>query len=303
MVGLSSNGNSGRGWTSKTLQTFIFEEGARLYRNLPWRQTFDPYAVWISETMLQQTQVHRVDGRWQRWLLDFPSLPELATASQMTVLTAWQGLGYNRRALNVHRAAKICVAEHAGCLPNSEKALLKLPGIGAATAAGIRIFAYEEPALYLETNVRATLLYYLFPDVPCVPDKELMIALASIQPVNRNRLRTFYYALLDIGAHLKRTQPNPSRRSATHIKQSRYEGSHRQKRAIILRILLAIPSGLSTADVVEILGEHELRSHRARPSAQEVCDILEELTCEGFLEKIRLSREHNKVAWKCKETT
>ena len=84
----------------------VLEQGKLLYRDLPWRNTRDPYAIWISEVMLQQTQVSRVDGRWQHWMQRFPNVPTLAAADSADVLDEWQGLGYNRRALSLHRAAQ-----------------------------------------------------------------------------------------------------------------------------------------------------------------------------------------------------
>ena len=293
---------TGTEWQPEQFCEFVLAEGARLYRDLPWRETRDAYAVWISEAMLQQTQVKRVDGRWQRWLLDFPTLASLAAAPTNAVLAAWQGLGYNRRALNVQKAAQTCVALHKGTLPQDEAALLALPGIGPATAAGIRIFAYEQPALYLETNVRAVLLHYLYPGAPKVPDKELLTALVAIQPSDNRLLRSFYYALLDIGADLKKKYPNPSRRSATHARQSRYEGSHRQKRAELLRILLdAFPEAVSTQEAAERLSAHEVAAKRMPVGLSDTEAILEELTKEGFSEKVSPQREQIEVAWKCKD--
>lgn len=138
----------------------VRERGRELYRDLPWRRTRDPYAIWISEVMLQQTQVSRVDGRWQRWLERFPTPAALAAAEPADVLDEWQGLGYNRRALAVHRAAQ-AVCEAGGQMPVPERDLVALPGIGPATAAGIRAFAFNLHGVYLETNVRTVLLHEL----------------------------------------------------------------------------------------------------------------------------------------------
>ena len=117
----------------------VLERGGELYRDLPWRRTRDPYEIWISEVMLQQTQTTRVDGRWQRWLERFPTIGALAASSPAEVLEEWQGLGYNRRALALLRAARE-VAEAGGAMPEGERELTALPGIGPATAAGIRAF-------------------------------------------------------------------------------------------------------------------------------------------------------------------
>ena len=141
---------------------FVAKKGRELYRDLPWRRTYDPYAIWISEVMLQQTQVSRVDGRWQRWLERFPTVDALAAAAPSDVLEEWQGLGYNRRALSVHRAAQ-AISEAGGVFPQDPKELVKLPGIGPATAAGICAFAFNLHGVYLETNVRTVFLHELYP--------------------------------------------------------------------------------------------------------------------------------------------
>lgn len=261
----------------------VRREGERLYRDLPWRRTRDPYAVWVSEAMLQQTQVSRVDGRWQRWLARFPSVEALAAADQADVLAEWQGLGYNRRALALKRAAE-AVADQGGEVPSSVDALVKLPGIGPATAAGIRAFAFDLPAVYLETNVRTVFLHELFPDAERVPDSALVPLVREACP--EEGARRWYYALLDYGAHLKRTVPNPSRRSASHTRQSAFEGSRRQKRAALVRLLLeareAGCEGLSLDDAVASLGVLERAKGRPEPSAELVLDLLSELSGEGF---------------------
>ena len=112
-----------------SFRQMVLERGADLYRDLPWRRSRDPYEVWISEVMLQQTQVSRVDGRWQRWLSRFPSIGALADAEAAEVLDEWQGLGYNRRALSVWNAARQ-VAEAGGAMPSEVSQLVALPGIG-----------------------------------------------------------------------------------------------------------------------------------------------------------------------------
>ena len=133
----------------------MLARGDELYRDLPWRHVDDPYAVLVSEIMLQQTQVARVGRFWERFLSAFPTVDALAAAAVPDVLELWQGLGYNRRALALKRTADRCAAEGAGRLPETYEGLLALPGIGPATAAGVVAFAYQRPAVYLETNVRS----------------------------------------------------------------------------------------------------------------------------------------------------
>ena len=121
--------------------------------------------------MLQQTQVARVMTRWEEWLERFPTVEALACAPTSEVLAAWQGMGYNRRALALKAAAEVVTRDHDGLFPHDAEAL---PGIGPATAQGIRAFAFDLPGVYLETNVRTVVLHHFFPDVPAVPDRELV---------------------------------------------------------------------------------------------------------------------------------
>ncbi len=279
----------------------VAKKGRELYRDLPWRRTYDPYAIWISEVMLQQTQVSRVDGRWQRWLEHFPTVDALAAAAPSDVLEEWQGLGYNRRALAVHRAAQ-AISEAGGVFPQDQKELVKLPGIGPATAAGIRAFAFNLHGVYLETNVRTVFLHELYPQAEEVPDSELIPLVELTCPASVSTAagtdtanaatteltpRSWYYALLDYGAYLKKTIPNPSRRSKSHVKQSRFEGSHRQKRAELLRVLLAHKDegGAEFETLHQELCQIEIHAGRETLDEQVTLGLLEELAKEGFCQK------------------
>lgn len=291
----------------ESFRTLVRSEGARLYRDLPWRRTRDPYAIWISEVMLQQTQVARVEARWDAWMERFPDVRSLAEAPAADVLDAWQGMGYNRRALNLKSAAEQIISEHAGELPRDAPALEALPGVGPATAQGIRSFAYDLPGVYLETNVRAVFLHHLLPDAEEVPDRELAPLVEAACPrapgeggagVARGRYgpyaepqdagdtpRSWYYALLDYGAQLKRTVPNPSRRSGEFSRQSRFEGSRRQKRAEVVRILLdarGAGEGLLTGEVAAELDRVERTAGREAAGGELAASLLEELAREGF---------------------
>ena len=282
--------------TSEELLAFratVRERGRELYRDLPWRRTRDPYAIWISEVMLQQTQVSRVDGRWQRWLERFPTPAALAEPAD--VLDEWQGLGYNRRALAVHRAAQ-AVCEAGGQMPVAERELVALPGIGPATAAGIRAFAFNLHGVYLETNVRTVLLHELLAgrgvdkgvDKGTVPLSTFDVAdaIAGASAEQPDDPRTWYYAMLDYGAFLKRTVPNPSRRAKAHARQSRFEGSHRQKRAEMVRLLLAHradPAGGAHEDALaKELSQLEQKAGRTAIGAKDAHALLLELAAEGF---------------------
>ncbi|MEG1750230.1 MAG: adenine glycosylase [Raoultibacter sp.] len=258
----------------------VWEQGAKFERhNLPWRHIDDAYAVLVSEVMLQQTQVARVIKYWNTFLSLFPTLDALAAADTACVLEQWQGLGYNRRALALKRTAEICAADHAGKLPDTQEGLMALPGIGPATAAGVLSFAYNQPSVYLETNVRTVFLHEFFPDGQAVSDKEIYPLVEAT--CSRENPRDWYYALLDYGAHLKRTVVNPSRKSAHHIRQSTFSGSRRQKRAEILRQVLADP-GITDEALRGSLDEHERQAGRDCLDEQTYRSIVKDMVAEGF---------------------
>lgn len=290
-------------------RTLVRTEGVRLYRDLPWRRTRDPYEIWLSEVMLQQTQVSRVETRWSEWLDRFPSVFALAEAGTAEVLAAWQGMGYNRRALALKAAAEQVVSVYDGVFPTGVKELVSLPGIGPATAQGIRAFAYGLPGVYLETNVRTVVLHHLFPDVVSVPDKELVPVVEATCPAppgpgtgrdlgevhpegpyavpqdEEDDPRSWYYAMLDYGAYLKKTVPNPSRRSKAYARQTKFEGSRRQKRAEIVRQLLDAQKrgeGLGVSSIHASLCEVERRAGRPEVAVDLVASILSDLAREGF---------------------
>lgn len=265
--------------------------GSMLYRNLPWRETNDPYAIWISEVMLQQTQVKRVIERWERWMDKYPTIDSLAASDRAEVLEEWQGLGYNRRAISLMNAARK-IADSGGVIPKETDRLLALPGIGPATAAGIRAFAFNLPGVYLETNVRSVILHEFFPNAVDVPDSVIIPYVRETCPKDpndwENGPRSWYYALLDYGAHLKKEHQNPSRRSKTYKKQSAFEGSHRQKRAAVVRVLLnmqsKVGSGVDIEEIARCLYGNGLRWGAEQNSVDttELQAILEELAAEGF---------------------
>ncbi|WP_417754570.1 adenine glycosylase [Slackia isoflavoniconvertens] len=260
-------------------QAWVREAGQALYRDLPWRNTRDAYAIWISEAMLQQTQVSRVLSRWERFLRHFPTVDALASASSADVVEEWQGLGYNRRALALKRAADICSAEYAGRMPEGVDKLVKLPGIGDATAAGITAFSRDVPCLYLETNVRAVFIHCFFRDAERVTDKELRPLVERACPAED--VRGWYYALLDVGARLKKDHKNPTRRAAAYTRQSKFEGSRRQKRAWLVREVMAAP-GLSSAELLRRLNIEERKSGRDGVEGDEFESIMADLAREGF---------------------
>ncbi len=261
----------------------VREQGRLHYRSLPWRDTGDPYAIWISEVMLQQTQVSRVEGRWEEWLKRFPSVGALADAQLNEVLVVWQGMGYNSRAKRLQECAQIICQEHGGIIPRDYDALVALPGIGPATAAGIRAFAFDEPGVYLETNVRSVFIHELFPEREQVADSELIPLVRQTCPPAGQDVRGWYYALLDYGAHLKKTLPNPSRRSKHHSRQSEFQGSSRQKRSFVLRCVLESPK--TSLQLQEALDAFELAAGRPRVAPAELSRILDKLEEEGLIQQ------------------
>lgn len=258
----------------------VAAEGRARYRTLPWRHIDDPYAVLVSEVMLQQTQVKRVLNYWERFLDRFPTIDALAAAEMGAVLESWQGLGYNRRALMLKRCAEQCSADYAGKLPRAYDKLLALPGIGPATAAGVRAFAWNKPGVYLETNVRSVFLYEWFADVDDpVSDKQLVPLVEETCP--EDNPRDWYYALLDYGAYLKSQVANPSRKSAHHTRQSAFEGSRRQKRAELVRLVLENP-GIARDDLLAQLDAIETAEGRQEVDPELAASLLADLVAEGF---------------------
>jgi A/G-specific adenine glycosylase len=210
------------------LRSWFAENG----RDLPWRHTRDPYAILVSEVMLQQTQVSRVVPRWEEWLERWPTVEALAAASAGDVIRAWQGLGYNRRGLNLWRAA--CAVAERGW-PDD---LTELPGVGPYTAAAVACFALGRDVLPVDTNVRR---------------------------VHERTGHTFPahagQALMDLGATICLARiprcdacpladgcPSRGRRYAPLRKQSRFEGSFRQRRAQTLRLVAAAERPLAELD-------------------------------------------------------
>lgn len=203
-------------------------------RALAWRKTKDPYKILVSESMLQQTQVDRVVPKYLAFLKRFPDAASLAVGSVADVLKLWSGLGYNRRALFLKRAAETIMRDFGGKFPKDIAVLRKLPGIGPYTASAVASFAYNQPHALIETNVRAVFLHEFFPGHDAVSDAELMPLIQKAIPKD-GRNRQWQWALMDYGAYLKKAYPNPSRRSKHYVKQSKFEGSLRQVRGVFLK--------------------------------------------------------------------
>jgi A/G-specific adenine glycosylase len=209
-------------------------------RDLPWRRTRDPYAILVSEVMLQQTQVERVVPRYLAWLERWPTVDALASASPADAIREWQGLGYNRRGLNLHRAARQIAADG---WPDD---LTELPGVGAYTAAAIRSFALGEPVLPVDTNVRRVL-----------------------DRTGRAFSPSCGQALMDLGATICLARvprcgvcplaadcPSRGRRFEPARRQGPFEGSFRQRRAATLRLVSEGPRALAELDGTAVESLH-----------------------------------------------
>ncbi len=206
---------------------------------MPWRDNPEPYCVLVSELMLQQTQVNRVVPKFQAFMKCFPTIEALASAPLSKVLRVWSGLGYNRRAKYLHQTAQVIVEQHHSQLPASLDQLIVLPGIGKNTAGALLAYAYNRPVVFIETNIRTVYFHHFFSDQTNIDDKELLKLIE--QTLDREHPREWYWALMDYGTFLKKTLGNNIDHSRHYTKQSKFEGSRRQLRGKILRLLLERP--------------------------------------------------------------
>jgi A/G-specific adenine glycosylase len=239
-------------------------------QGLPWRENPSPYKVVVSELMLQQTQVHRVIPKFLDFISHFPNFPTLAKASLGEVLVAWQGLGYNRRAKYLHELAKAVIER--GKLPDTRDELVKLPGVGTNTAGAILAYAFDQPVVYIETNIRTVYLHHFFADRFDVDDKELLPIIE--RTLVRDEPRAWYSALMDYGTYLKKQGLGRNDASKQYKKQSTFEGSVRQMRGAILRVLVTAPH---TAESLK----------RVVAADQRFDTALEQLEREGLIRRLK----------------
>jgi A/G-specific adenine glycosylase len=239
-------------------------------RSLPWRSDPSPYNVFVSEIMLQQTQVPRVEEKYPPFISAFPDFQSLAKASFDEVLLQWKGLGYNRRARFLHKGAKSIVEEHGGTLPMDPEVLKTLPGIGPATASSMAAFAYNRPTLFIETNIRTFFIHIFFPHKENVSDSEIIPLVEAA--LDRDMPAKWYSALMDMGTHIKKNTANPSRKSKHHTVQSSFTGSRRQVRSWILDYIIEKGRGSEES----ILKAVTSKDH-------DVSSVVEDLHREGFI--------------------
>jgi len=225
--------------SQKTVIAFrkkIYSHYKKNGRVFPWRKTKNPYRILVSEIMLQQTQVSRVIPYYQSFLKRFPTIQSLEKGTNREVFEAWQGLGYNRRALYLKRLAEIVNNRYDNKIPTDHNALIKLPGVGPNTAGAILAFAFNRPTVFIETNIRSVFIHEFFPRRKKISDAELLFYIE--QTLDRKNPRLWYWALMDYGVMLKAKYPNPSRKSRHHLRQSPFKGSDRELRGEILHLLL-----------------------------------------------------------------
>lgn len=218
-------------------QRMLTQRGEELYRTMPWREDTRPYYVLVSELMLQQTQVPRVVPKFEAFIAAFPDEKTLASASLADVLKLWQGLGYNRRAKFLHGAAKMIVQEFGGKFPENAADILRLPGVGKNTAGAILAYAFNNPTIYVETNVRTVYIHHFFADNFAVDDKEIIELLEAT--IDREHPRRFYQRLMDYGSWLKAQGVRNISQSKHYKKQSPLKGSVREVRGQIIKALSA----------------------------------------------------------------
>ena len=240
-------------------------------RTMGWRESPTPYRVLVSELMLQQTQVSRVIPKFEAFIYTCPNFVSLAEKTLGEVLALWSGLGYNRRAKFLHQTAQLVVSDYGGHLPDTLSELVKLPGIGKNTAGAIMAYAYDQPVIFVETNIRTVYFHHFYPESHgLVSDKELETLIE--QTLDRDNPREWYWALMDYGTHLKKTAGARLKSSKHYTKQSPLKGSLREMRGEILKAL-----------VVSTTTESKLRSQVGVDDRFEVA--LDALLAEGFIER------------------
>lgn len=246
-------------------------------RHFPWRDIQNPYFILVSEIMLQQTQAPRVIEKYKEFIKVFPTVQSLAHASNEEVLRVWQGLGYNRRGLYLKKIAEKITTIFNGTIPDDVEILSTFPGIGYNTACAIAAFAFNKPVVFIETNIRTVFIHHFFADKNSVNDKDILPLVTQALHTNASTKtaiapKDWYYALMDYGVYLKKHFKNPSRKSVSYSKQSKFEGSKRQVRGEIIRLLLQ-RGKISRSDLLSLINREEF----------ETVEILTSLQKEGMI--------------------
>lgn len=218
-----------------TIWKYFKEHG----RQFPWRNTKNPYKIWVSEVMLQQTQTTRVIEKYKEFLKKFPTVQKLAEGTPHEVLSLWSGLGYNRRALFLLEGAKQVITNHKGKIPRGLTSLLSIKGIGRSTASAIRNFAWQLPTAFIETNIRDVYIHFFFTSKKEVSDKDIFPLVEKTLPTENPK--EWFYALMDYGVFLKSQGLKHNLKNSNYQKQTRFKGSVREARGEILRLVLQKP--------------------------------------------------------------
>lgn len=255
----------------KGFQQMIWENYDKNKRQLPWREDITPYKIVVSEIMLQQTQVSRILTKYPPFIEAFPSFEVLASASLQDILRLWQGIGYSRRAMYLQKIAQIVIQEYNGHLPDNPVVLESFPGIGPATAASITVYGFNKPVPFIETNVRRIYIHHFFRDRKGIDDKEIMPLVE--QTLDGDNPREWYWALMDYGVELMKLKDNPNKRSKHYAVQSKFEGSNRQIRGLVLKNLLE--GNRSREELYDLLLKDQGK----------IDTVLKELEKEGFVKE------------------
>ena len=268
----------GSAMSIKKFQKILLSWYAKNRRDLPWRNTKDPYKILVSEIMLQQTQVSRVLPKYKEFLKAFPTLEALAKSSDKKLLKVWSELGYWRRAKYLKETAKIITKEYGGKFPKDPKILETFPGIGHYTARALACFAFGSTEAFLDTNIRRVYLHFFFPEKHHVSDKEILKVAqrATTNLCVRGKLkyhgitpREWHYALFDYGALVLKDKAI-NKQSRHYAKQSRFEGSFRSFRSKVVKFLLAASRPAIPKEEIEQFLQKELRAAGSKHSAQEI---------------------------------
>ena len=280
----------------KNFESTIWKYYSKNKRDLPWRRTTDPYHILVSEVMLQQTQVTRVIPKYQEFIKKFSNIESLAKATKAEVLSLWQGLGYNRRALFLKRTCEtlleqsILKNQKRPQFPTTRDELLKLPGIGQSTAGALLAFAFNKPEPFIETNIRAVYLYFFFKESSSVSDIHIyeLLQKTLAKKKQKENPREWYYALYDYGTMLKaelgRKKTELHKQSKHYNKQSKFKGSNREVRGAILR-LLTKHSKINEQKICALLSA-ELSHRTPVDISKHVKSSLVSLEKEGFIQSV-----------------
>jgi len=258
---------------TRTVWSFYRREGRH---DLAWRKNTDPYSITLSEIMLQQTQVARVEDYFDAWKKKFPDWKTLSEVRLSDVLLQWQGLGYNRRGKYLHDIAQEVMGRYSGKFPEKGSDLRSLPGVGEYTQAAIEAFSFNRRSVLIETNIRTAIIFHFFKDKESVTEQEIRCVLQACYKVGTKAYknpREWNWALMDYGSDLKKRVGNLNKRSKTYTKQSRFEGSRRQLRSGMLRYILQ-KGDVTTNEIV--------RASEGK-SAKEINRLLLELEKEGMI--------------------